>query len=167
MGFQNIVRLIRDAGSQGQTISMDAAQAGSLSVSAADGLRVNSVIVPQAVEITIPITPHASLTKQNLFTATRAYRVTAIRYVPDLVQGSALTGTVCKTVSTSAPAKTTTPMHAADAMNFNATENTVQSMTLTSTTADLQLAAGDRIGLDLSAALSTGRGTITITMIPV
>jgi hypothetical protein len=84
--------------------------------------------------------------------------------VPDLVQGGALTGTVVKAIGTATPVKTTTPMHTADEANFNATAHTVQPMTLTATVADLKLAPGDRIGLDLSAALTTGRANITIRM---
>lgn len=133
-----------------------------LAVATADELTVGGVIVPQYEEITIPIVPHATLTEQNLYTATEAIQVVSIRVVPDLVQGGALTGTVVKAVSTATPANGTTPMHTANAIDFNATAHTVQSITLSSTTADLQLAAGNRIGLDLSAALTTGRACITI-----
>lgn len=114
--------------------------------------------------ITVPILPHASLTEQNLLVAREALQVLSIDVVPDLVQGGALTGTVVKASGTTAPAAGTTPMHTANAINFNATANTVQSIALTATEADLVLAAGDRIGLDLSAALTTGRAVITIRL---
>lgn len=111
--------------------------------------------------LTIPVLPHASLTEQNLFIAPDAMQVLAISGVPDLVQGGALTGTVCKASGTATPALGTTPMHTGT-INFNATAHTVQDMTLTGTAADLILAAGDRIGLDLSAALTTGRANVLI-----
>jgi hypothetical protein len=114
--------------------------------------------------ITIPILPHASLTEQNLFTARESLQVLSIDVTPDLVQGGTLTGTVCKATGTATPVKTTTPMHTADGINFNATAHTVQSITLTSTAADLNLVAGERIALDLSAALTTGRANITIRL---
>ena len=84
--------------------------------------------------------------------------------VPSTVAGGALTGTIVKAVSTATPVKTTTPMHAADALDFNATAYTVQVPALTATGADLQLAAGDRIGIDFSGALTAGRATVAITM---
>lgn len=114
--------------------------------------------------ITIPILPHASLTEQNLFVAREALQVLSIDVVPDLVQGGTLTGTVVKASGTATPVNSTTPMHSAAGINFNATAHTVQSITLTSTAADLNLAAGDRIALDLSAALTTGRANITIRL---
>lgn len=112
--------------------------------------------------ITVPILPHASLTEQNLLVAREALQVLSIDVVPDLVQGGALTGTICKASGTAAPANGTTPMHTANDINFNATAHTVQPITLTATEADLVLAAGDRIGLDLSAALTTGRAVVSI-----
>lgn len=135
-----------------------------LAVTTADKATVGGVILPQEIEITGVIMPHASLTEYNLFTATLAYQVTAIRIVPNLAQGGALTATICKVASTSTPVKTTTPMHTADAIDLNATAHTVQTITLTVTTADLQLAAGNRIGIDLSAALTTGSATWSIRM---
>lgn len=114
--------------------------------------------------ITIPILPHASLTEQNLFVARESLQVLSIDVVPDLVQGGTLTGTVVKASGTATPANGTTPMHLAAAINFNATAHTVQPITLTATVADLNLVAGDRIGLDLSAALTTGRANITIRL---
>lgn len=133
-----------------------------LAVATADELTVGGVIVPQFLEMSIPILPHATLTEQNLYTATQAITVVAIRVVLDLVQGGALTGTICKATGTSAPANGTTPMHTANAIDFDGDANTVYSITLTSTVADLALAAGERIGLDLSAALTAGRAVVTI-----
>ena len=109
-----------------------------------------------------PIMPHASKTVYNLLVARRSYTVTAIDFVPDVVQGAGLTGTVVKATGTAAPASGTTPMHTANAINMNTTVNTVQSITLTSTVANLSLVAGERIGLVLSGALSTGSGCLTI-----
>lgn len=144
----------------GSTTTIDTSD--TLAVTTADKLTVGGVIVPQYEEISVMVNPHASLTEQNLYTATEAVQVVAIRVVPDLVQGGALTGTVVKATGTATPANGTTPMHTANAIDFNATAHTVQSITLSATTADLQLAAGERIGLDLSAALTTGRACITI-----
>jgi hypothetical protein len=112
--------------------------------------------------ISVSLGLHATKTEYNLWTATRAARVVAIKVTPDIAQGGALTGTVVKATGTDTPVKTTTPMHAADAINLNATAHTVQNIALTATVADLALVAGQRIGLDLSGALSTGSANISI-----
>lgn len=107
---------------------------------------------------------HASKTVYNIFTAREALQVLSIDYTPDTAQGGALTATVVKATSTTAPASATTPMCAAGAIDLNATAHTVQSITLTSTGADLILAAGNRIGFVESAAMTTGSGNVTIRM---
>lgn len=114
--------------------------------------------------VTYYVPTHASRTVYNLFVARRGYTVTSIDYVPDVAQGATLTATVVKATGTAAPSSGTTPMCAAGAINCNASANAVQSITLTTTAADLVLAAGQRIGLVLSGALSTGSGLLTIRM---
>ena len=113
-------------------------------------------------EVSFTVMPHASITTRNLLVAREAIEIINIDVVPDLVQGGALTGTVVKATGTAAPASATTPMHTANAINFNATANTVQPITLTATTADLRLVPGERIGLVTSAALSTGVANVSI-----
>lgn len=134
-----------------------------LSIGTADALKVGGVIVPTGeilVSETIPL--HASKVIYNLFTAREAWQVTHIDYVPDVAQGGALTATVVKAVGTDTPASATTPMHTAGAINLNGTAHTVQPITLSATTADLQLAAGGRIAIVLSAAMTTGNGHLTV-----
>lgn len=134
-----------------------------LALVTADKLLVGGVIVPQQVIVSGIIMPHASLTTRDLFYANRAYTVTAITVTPLLVQGGALTGTLCKAAGTTAPAGATTPLHSGTA-NFNATAYTPQALTLTATAADLALAATNRIGIEFSAALSTGVAAYTIEL---
>lgn len=131
-----------------------------LAVTTVDKLTAGGVIVPTFEEITIPIELHASRTEQNLFVARRAVEIVNIDVVPHVAQ--AITGTVVKVTGTATPDKATTPMHTADGINFNGTIHTVQAITLTVTTADLRLVAGERIGLDLSAALTSGSAIVTI-----
>lgn len=116
------------------------------------------------VVITVPISLHASKVTYNLFVARRGYTITSIDYTPDTAQGGALTATVVKAITTAAPASGTTPMHIAAAINLNGTANTVQPITVTTTAADLVLASGNRIGLVLSGAMTTGSGIVTIRM---
>ncbi len=140
------------------------ASGDTLAITSADKLTVNSVIVPQVLELSIPILLHATATEYMLWTAPAAYEVTAITMTPSILQGGALTGTVVKVADTATPVKTTTPMHSADGLNFNTSAYTKQTVTLTATGADLQLAAGGHIGIDFSAALTVGKADIAITL---
>lgn len=116
----------------------------------------------KTVDVSIPA--HASKTVYNLFIANgAAWQVLAIKVVPDVAQGSALTATLSKATGTATPAAGTTPLHTGTA-NLNAAAHTVQTLTLTGTAADLLLADGDRIGLILSAALSTGSAQVSILL---
>lgn len=116
------------------------------------------------IQVSYLIPLHASKVLYNIFTAREALQVLSIDYTPDTAQGGALTATVVKATSTTAPASATTPMHAAGAIDLNATAHTVQPMTLTSTAADLILAAGNRIGFVESGAMTVGSGNVTIRM---
>lgn len=132
------------------------------SVSTADGLTVNGVIVPATVYWNFKLHPAATVTEYDLAVAKRAFKVVSIDCVPSTLQGGALTATVCKATGTSAPANGTTPLHTANAINLNTGAYTNQSITLTATTADLVFAAGDRLGIDFSAAYSAGHAALTI-----
>lgn len=112
--------------------------------------------------IVFPVTLHASKTVHNIFIAKRGYTITEISWVGDIAQ--AITGTVVKASGTATPASGTTPMHTAGGVVCNTTAHTVLNITLTSTAADLVLASGDRIGLVLSGALTTGSGLLMIRM---
>lgn len=136
-----------------------------LDITTADGLTVNDIIVPQRYYFNFRVGPHATVTEYDLMVAPRAMRVTAISVVPSTLQGGALTATIVKATGTSAPANGTTPMHTANAINLNTGAYTVQNITLTATTADLILAAGDRIGIDYSAALTAGHAVVTVSAI--
>jgi hypothetical protein len=115
------------------------------------------------VLVSVNVPAHASKTVYNLFTADQAYTVKSIRVTPDVAQGGTLTATLSKVTGTATPAAATTPLHTGTA-NLNGTAHTVQTLTLTSTTADLGLASGERIGMILSAALSTGSANVSIRL---
>ena len=135
---------------------------GRMEVETADALTIADVIVPDTLFLTFQYSPLATITEYDLMVAPRALKVVSIKVVPSTLQGGALTGTIVKATGTATPANGTTPMHTANAINFNSGAYTVQSITLTSTVADLALVAGERIGLDLSAAMTAGKGAITI-----
>jgi hypothetical protein len=129
----------------------------------ADGLTVGGVIVPTVMIASFRVGPHATVTEYDLMVAPRALTVTRIDVVPSTLQGGALTATVVKATGTATPVKTTTPMHTADSINLNTGAYTVQNVTLTATAADLTLAAGERIAIDYSAALTAGHAAVTIS----
>jgi hypothetical protein len=135
-----------------------------MSYAGADALKVGGVIVPQEVLLSFTISPLATITEYDLWIAPAAYQVTSIKVVPSTLEGGALTATIVKASGTDTPVKTTTPMHTADSINLNTGAYTVQSVTLTATTADLILAAGDRIGVDLSAAADGAHWCLSITL---
>jgi len=141
------------------------AASDTLAITTADKLTIGGTIVPATQYASFRVGPHATVTEYDLMVAHRAITVTGIRVVPSTLQGGALTATICKCTGTNAPAFGTTPMHAANSINLNTGAYTVQTVTLTATTADLSLAAGERIGIDYSAALTAGHAVVTIAYI--
>lgn len=115
-------------------------------------------------ELAFAIQPNATVTEYDIWVAPFACEVTGIRYVPSTLQGGAMTATVCKATGTNAPANGTTPMHTANAINLNSNAYTQVAVTLTSTAADLVLAAGDRIGIDYSAAPTAAFWALALTL---
>ncbi len=109
--------------------------------------------------LTVPA--HASKVNYCVFIAPEALTITGLQYVPDVAAGTTLTATVSKATGTATPAAGTTPLHTGT-VNLNGTAYTVQTLTLTSTTADLTLAAGERVAIILSGAMSTGSGCLTV-----
>jgi hypothetical protein len=109
----------------------------------------------------LSVPAHASKLIYAVFTAPEALTITGLSYVPDVAQGSAVTATVSKATGTATPAAGTTPLHTGT-INLNGTAHTVQNLTLTSTAADLTLAAGERVAIILSGAMSTGSGCLTV-----
>lgn len=132
--------------------------AKTLAVTDADKLTVGGKIVPQTIVLTFAV-PLAAGALQNLFIAPWACKVNSIKFANSVAE--AVTGTVVKSTGTVAPVKTTTPMHTADAYNFNTTVHTVTTLAAAQA-ADRILAAGERIALVLSAALTTGASCLTI-----
>lgn len=120
--------------------------------------------VPDRLELAFKIAPNATVTEYDIWVATGAYKVIGIKYVPSTLQGAAMTATVVKSTGTATPVKTTTPMVTADVIDLNAGAYTVVSPALSATAADLVLAAGDRIGIDYSAAPTAAHWALSITL---
>lgn len=97
------------------------------------------------------------------FVASRTYRVHKIIGRP-LVGASGATGIMKKAPSGTAIASGTA-LHTGT-FDFNGTANTNQPLSLSATAADLNIAAGDAIGVDVTGTLTNATGTISIELIP-
>lgn len=101
---------------------------------------------------------------KTICTLSRAMRVRAISGRPDVLNGVALTATVRKVPSGTA-VSAGTALHSGT-FDANSGVNTVQNLTLSTTNGVLDLAIGDSIGVDLSAANTAAEGSITVWMTP-
>ena len=137
-----------------------------LAVASADKLTVGGGIMPQVIEVSFVGQTTEAATDRAFFIANRAYQVTAIRQVHSVAAGGASTLQVTKDTGTTAPGAGSDLL--SSAFDLNATANTVQTGALTATTADLQLAAGDRLSLDFANTIQSTAGlVVTVSLKPV
>ena len=125
--------------------------------------------MPQELEVSFHAQAATAMVDQSFFLATQAYQVTKVRFVHAVAESTAATLLVqlVKDTGTNAPGAGTDLLTNNTNTGFDckATANTVQTGTLTATTASLQLAAGDRLSVDFSAAATELVGvTITVTL---
>lgn len=140
-----------------------------LAVTTADLLTVGGVIVPQEIEVSFHAQAAADMVDRTFFVANQAYQVTKVRFVGAVAEATAATlyAQLVKDTGTDAPGAGTDLLtnNTNNGFDCKATANTVQTGTLTATTASLQLAAGDRLSIDFSAAATELVGvTITVTL---
>lgn len=100
----------------------------------------------------------------SFFVANRKYRVKAIVARIDTVDGAATTATIRKAPSATAIASGTA-LHSST-INLNTGAATNQTLTLSTTSTDLDIAAGDCIGIDFSAAMTGAYGSVNVTLAP-
>ena len=109
----------------------------------------------------------AATVDKHFFTADAPYRVLAINEVHSVVGGASAAARVRKTTGTAAPGAsagaTVLELHTAN-FDLTATANTVQTGTLALALADLQLAAGDRLSVNVSGTLTNLVGTISVLL---
>jgi hypothetical protein len=131
-----------------------------LDVSQADGLTVDGVIVPQAIEVSFGMKANGSLSTQAFFLANADYEVTAISEVHSTAgsDSGAVTISVSKDSGTSAPGAGTGLLSAA--FNAKGTANTVQDGALSATESDLVLAPGDRLSVVFAGTLTALAGVL-------
>lgn len=124
-------------------------------VTTADGLTVNSVIVPVVQYFSFPI--FVTDLSKTIFTAVEAFQVTSVRAVFEVASVSGAI-TVEKLTGTTAPGGGTAML--TGTLSLVGTADAVLSGALTATTSVLQLAAGNRIGIVLSGTLTSLIGAV-------
>lgn len=124
--------------------------ATSLAVTPADGLTVNSVIVPQTLFVSVVL--NALSVTTAAFVADTTYQITGVNVVWGVASISG-TFSIEKLTGTTAPGGGTGLL--TGNIDLSATANTVTAGALTSTTANLQLAAGNRVGIVLGGTLTS------------
>lgn len=149
----------------GSSVTATGALAGATAaISTADGLTVNSDIVPVRLEISVSCVANAACVDQAFFIANRAYQVMAISEVHAVAgdNGGAVNLQVTKDTSTNAPgAGANLLTNNTDAgFDLKGTANTVQTGTLSGTLGDKQLAIGDRLSLDFAGTVTTLAGLV-------
>lgn len=150
--------LIKDGGITTTSTGLFASLAvtGAAAVGTADLLTVGGVIVPQTMIVPFIIGPHATLLTRTLFYAqTDGWTVTGVVANMDLVDDTAITASICKVTGNNVAVAATTPLHTGT-INCQTTAGTPQVLTLTSTGADLVLAATNKIGIIFSGAMDVG-----------
>lgn len=135
----------------------------------------SSVVLPSSgvtgniVEVSFHGQAATAMVDQTFFVANRAYQVVGVREVHSTAETTAasLAIQVTKDTGTNAPGAGTDLLTNNTNAGFDgkATAHTVQTGTLTATTASLQLAAGDRLAVDFSASATELVGvTVTVSL---
>jgi hypothetical protein len=130
------------------------------------GSTVKIGTVPIGATFTIDTELLAASVDKWIWIAPFACKVVSVREVHSVVGGASAAVRPRKVTDTSAPgaAASTTVKELSAAIDLTATINTVVAPTVTATTADITLAAGDKIGLDFSGTLTGLVGALTIEL---
>lgn len=135
-----------------------------------DKLTVNDIIVQPYVIINHKINP-ANTSGEFVFIADRAYTVVSIKEIHNVVAGQACACSVRKLtvagkLASDAIGTGVIDLLASD-LDMTSTAATTVTATLTATTADRDLASGDRIGVKMGNGTSLVGGVLTIVLKPV
>lgn len=132
------------------------------------GLQGTDLTDGEFIVVTLPwnaVTNTAAVVTLTGPVLSRRMIVKDIRHVTDVAAANAVTATVYKAPSGTAIGSGTA-LHSGTA-NLQATAATPVSLTLSTTSGALDVAAGQRIGVVLSGAVgATGVGAITVTLAP-
>lgn len=116
--------------------------------------------------LNINIEYNASSVDKVSFVATRRYIVKGITGRPTVAgtDGSAVTAVIAKAASGTA-ITSGTALHSGT-FNLKGTANTIQALTLSTTSSDLEIPAGTAIGIDFTGTLTSATGVVTVTLAP-
>lgn len=111
--------------------------------------RISGQKFPVSIQVT------ATSVDSYIYTATREVTVKSITAIPSVAgtDGGAVTATIRRCQSTENPTQGD-DLIGTTKINLKGTVNTLQTLTLTSTTANLTLAAGDRLSVDFTGTLT-------------
>lgn len=131
---------------------------GSMGLQGTDG--GDGGFVPVSIEY------NASSVDKVSFVADRAYKVKAIRGRVEAAgtDAAAVTAVIKKAASGTAIASGTA-LHSSS-FNLKGTAATNQTLTLSTTSSDTDIAAGDCIGIDFTGTLTAATGVVTVTLAP-
>jgi hypothetical protein len=125
--------------------------------------KYNKVILDTIV--TVPLL--ASSVPQHVFTADQAYQVTWVSEIHSTAGSTGAAARLRKITDTSAPgaaASATVVEQTTANFDLTATVNTSQTGALSTTLADIRLAAGDKLAVNLTGTLTGLVGNITIAL---
>lgn len=116
--------------------------------------------------VNVNIEYNASSIDMVAFVATRKYVVQGISGRPTIAgtNGSAVTAQVKKMTGVVAITAGTSLM--SSTFDLKGTADTVQSLALSATPADLEIPAGTAIGIDFTGTLTSAVGVVTVTLAP-
>lgn len=143
----------------GITVAGDAAITGNATITG--NMDLTGTLTGETVFITHPV--DASSVDTQLFISTGAWQVVSVEEAHTVAgnDGGAVTIMVNKCTGTQAPSAGNATL--TGTLDLKGAANTVQAGTLTATTADLQLADGDRLCADFTGTLTTlAGGVVTI-----
>ena len=131
-----------------------------------NGVSITGPLSQGSKTVTFNLTANGSLGTQTFFIADNIYTITGITYSAKTQGTGTLTCNVTKDTGTLAPgAGVSLQSGTFDCVTI--VNNTVTTGTLTSTTADLTTAVGDRLAILFTGTVSTLAGvTVTVTMTP-
>jgi len=157
----------------GGTATLNAVVANTTVTAPADGIRANSVILPGAMVLQIPLSKAAitagEINNSAWFIADDAWTITSIEEAHPVAEATAETLTVAVQKMTGTQALTGGINITEAAFNLKGAANTVQTGTLSKTAGRTTLADGDRIGIICNMTKVQGAdefktGAITIHM---
>lgn len=125
--------------------------------------------IPAAAMIMTPatyfFTGTPAATNQVFFVAPMPMRIVGAEAIFSVAAGGTSTATVTKETGTTAPGSGTSIL--SGSFNLNATANTAQAGTLTSTATVLALARGDRLSIKFNNTIQSTAGLcVTVAMMP-